>query len=73
VTVTSNWVQLTMRYVVERKKRRRARSFNRRVRASKDVTIASETMDFSVHPPEGRLTEWAIRGCVLFPGRCFPI
>jgi small-conductance mechanosensitive channel len=57
VTVTSNWVQLTMRYVVEPKKRRSASSFIyqevfRRVQASKDVTIASETMDLSVHPPK---------------------
>lgn len=57
VTVTSNWVQLTMRYVVEPKKRRSASSFIyqevfRRVQGSKDITIASETMDLSVHPPK---------------------
>jgi hypothetical protein len=57
VTVTSNWVQLTMRYVVEPKKRRSASSFIyqevfRRVQGSKGITIASETMDLSVHPPK---------------------
>jgi hypothetical protein len=57
VAVTSNWVQLTMRYVVEPKKRRTASSFIYRevfqkVQASKNITIASETMDLTVHRPK---------------------
>jgi hypothetical protein len=43
--------------VVEPKKRRSASSFIyqevfRRVQGSKGITIASETMDLSVHPPK---------------------
>jgi small-conductance mechanosensitive channel len=57
VAVTSNWVQLTMRYLVEPKKRRTASSFIYRevfqkVQASNDITIASETMDLTVHRPK---------------------
>jgi len=53
VQVTSNWVQLTMRYVVDPKKRRRANSFIftnvfEEVRRRGDITIASQTMDVAV-------------------------
>jgi len=56
VKVTSNWIELTMRYVVDPKKRRSASSFIytevfSRMQGRKDITIASETMDLSVHPP----------------------
>jgi small-conductance mechanosensitive channel len=55
VKVTSNWVQLTMRYVVEAKKRRAASSYLykevfQRVQQAKDIQIASETMDLTVQP-----------------------
>jgi small-conductance mechanosensitive channel len=54
VKVTSNWLELTMRYVVDPKKRRPASSFIytevfNRVSKSKDIQIASETMDLTVH------------------------
>lgn len=52
--VTSNWVQLSMRYVVNPKERRQAanliwqRVFER-VRVRTDITIASETSDVAIH------------------------
>ena len=54
VKVTSNWVQLNMRYLVEPRKRRAASSFIyrevfKRVQSSKDISIASETMDLTLH------------------------
>jgi small-conductance mechanosensitive channel len=54
VKVTSNWLELTMRYVVEAKKRRAASSYLykevfRRVQRNKQIQIASETMDLTVH------------------------
>jgi small-conductance mechanosensitive channel len=57
IKVTSNWVQLNMRYLVEPRKRRGASSFIytevfKRVQASDDITIASETMDLTVHRPK---------------------
>ena len=56
--VTSNWVELTLRYVVEPKKRRAASNFMyaevfKRVQQRKDINIASETMDLTVHPAGG--------------------
>ncbi len=56
LTVTSNWIELTMRYVVDPKKRRSASSFIytevfRRIQGREDIVIASETMDLSIHPP----------------------
>lgn len=56
--VTSNWVELTLRYLVEPKKRRTASNFIygrvfEQLRQREDITIASETMDLSVHPPQG--------------------
>jgi small-conductance mechanosensitive channel len=55
VKVTSNWVHLTMRYVVEAKRRRAASSYIykevfSRVQQAKDIQIASETMDLTVQP-----------------------
>lgn len=55
--VTSNWLQLTMRYLVDPKQRRSASSFIykevfHRVSQAKDIQIASETMDLTVHRPK---------------------
>lgn len=54
VKVTSNWLDLTMRYVVEAKQRRAASSFLyqevfKRVQKNQQIQIASETMDLTVH------------------------
>jgi hypothetical protein len=54
VEITSNWVQLTLRYLVNPKQRRSARSFIyaqvfQRVQGRKDIMIASETMDLAIH------------------------
>lgn len=54
--VTSNWLQLTMRYVVDPKQRRAASNFIyaetfRRISQRDDIQIASETMDLTLHPP----------------------
>jgi small-conductance mechanosensitive channel len=55
--VTSNWLQLTMRYLVDPKQRRSASTFIykevfKRVSQAKDIQIASETMDLTVHRPK---------------------
>jgi small-conductance mechanosensitive channel len=55
--VTSNWLQLTMRYVVDPRQRRTASTFIfkeifSRVSQRKDIQIASETMDLTVHRPK---------------------
>ncbi len=52
--VTSNWVQLTMRYVVEPKQRRSASHFIwqrafQRLQGRNDISIASETSDVAIH------------------------
>ncbi len=57
VKVTSNWVELSMRYVVEAKKRRIASSYLyseifKRVQKNAGIQIASETMDLTVHRPK---------------------
>lgn len=57
VKVTSNWLQLNMRYLVEPRKRRAASSFIyqevfNRISRAKDIQIASETMDLTVHRPK---------------------
>lgn len=57
VKVTSNWLELTMRYVVDPRKRRAASSYIytevfKRVQQAKEIQIASETMDLTVHPPK---------------------
>lgn len=51
-------MELTLRYLVEPKKRRAASNFIytevfKRVQQRKDISIASETMDLAVHPPGG--------------------
>lgn len=55
--VTSNYVELTMRYLVDPRKRRAANSWLfshifEKVRANADIGIASETLDLTVHPPQ---------------------
>lgn len=57
VKVTSNWLELTMRYVVDPKKRRPASSFIyaevfKRISQEDSIQIASETMDLTVHRPQ---------------------
>ena len=54
VKVTSNWLELSMRYVVDPKKRRAASSYIysevfKRVQKNHNIQIASETMDLTVH------------------------
>ncbi len=54
MTVNSNWVELTLRYVVEPKKRRAASNFIwhrafQRLQGRDDITIASETSDIAIH------------------------
>ncbi len=57
--VTSNYVELRMRYPVDPRKRRAAnswlyaRAFDR-VQKNPDIGIGSDTMDLTVHPPEKR-------------------
>jgi small-conductance mechanosensitive channel len=55
--VTSNYVELTLRYLVEPRKRRAASSWLyshvfEKVQANILIGIASETLDLTVHPPE---------------------
>ncbi len=57
VKVTSNWLELTLRYVVDPKKRRPASSYIysemfKRISKADDIQIASETMDLTVHRPK---------------------
>jgi small-conductance mechanosensitive channel len=57
IKVTSNWLQLTMRYVVEPRRRRAASTFIykevfRKVTERSDIQIASETMELTVHRPK---------------------
>lgn len=54
VQVTSNWVECSLRYIVDAKKRRAASNFIfrnifDRIRARTDIQIASQTMDIAVH------------------------
>jgi len=60
--VTSNWVECSLRYIVDAKKRRAASNFIfrkvfERIQQREDIQIASETMDIAVHvkPPESPL------------------
>ena len=60
--VTSNYVELTMRYLVDPRKRRAANSWLyakvfERVRANPAITIGSDTMDLTVHAPEQKSAE----------------
>jgi small-conductance mechanosensitive channel len=55
--VTSNFISLTLRYVVDPRQRRQMRSdlYSRifgLVRENENVTIGSDTMDLTVHSPE---------------------
>jgi small-conductance mechanosensitive channel len=55
--VTDNWLQLTMRYIVDPMQRRKASSYMyqeifKRISKARDIHIASETMDLTVHRPE---------------------
>lgn len=55
--VTSNYIELTMRYVVDPKKRRSASTFIYAkvfdgLKAHPRISIGSDTMDLTVHPPE---------------------
>lgn len=55
--VTSNYVELTMRYLVDPRQRRSANSWLYarifdRVRQHAGISIGSDTMDLTVHPPE---------------------
>jgi hypothetical protein len=51
--VTDNWIELTLRYLVDPKKRRAAGSYIfseifRRIRERQDIKIASSTMDLTI-------------------------
>jgi hypothetical protein len=55
--VTDNWVELTLRYLVDPKKRRAASSFIfrevfRQIRQRKDIEIGSSTMSLTLQNPE---------------------
>ena len=57
VNVTSNWLELTMRYIVDPKKRRPASSYIyhevfQRLQKRHDITIGSDTMDLTIQPKE---------------------
>ncbi|MBV9075822.1 MAG: mechanosensitive ion channel family protein [Acidobacteria bacterium] len=57
IKVTDNYIQITLRYVVDPKQRRKASSFIyaeafRRMRERDDIEIGSTTMDLTVHPPD---------------------
>jgi len=57
IKVTDNYIQITLRYVVDPKHRRKASSFIyaetfRRMRERDDIEIGSTTMDLTVHPPD---------------------
>lgn len=59
VKVTSNWLELTMRYIVDPKQRRAASSFIygetfKRLQKRQDITIASETMDLTVQQKQDK-------------------
>jgi small-conductance mechanosensitive channel len=55
--VTDNYIELTLRYIVDPKQRRKASSFInaevfRQLRERDDIQIGSTTMDLTVHPPD---------------------
>jgi small-conductance mechanosensitive channel len=55
--VTDNWLELTLRYLVDPKRRRNASTFMfsevfRRIHQRQDIKIASSTMDLTVHGAE---------------------
>ena len=58
VKVTDNWIELTLRYLVDPKRRRNASTFMftevfRQMLEHDDIKIASSTMDLSVHSEDG--------------------
>ncbi|HZU22942.1 MAG TPA: mechanosensitive ion channel family protein, partial [Terriglobales bacterium] len=62
IEVTSNWVSLKMRYVVDPKERRNAKNFLwreifGRMQKRQDITIGSSTMDLTVRPAEQKQAE----------------
>lgn len=62
IEVTSNWISLKMRYVVDPKERRNAKNFLwrqvfERLQKREDITIGSETMDLTVRPAEQKQAE----------------
>lgn len=59
IKVTDNYIELTLRYVVDPKQRRKASSFIfaetfRKLRERNDIQIGSTTMDLTVHPPDAQ-------------------
>jgi len=62
IEITSNWVSLRMRYVVDPKERRNATNFIwrevfERIQKRKDITIGSTTIDLTVRPAEQKQAE----------------
>lgn len=62
IEVTSNWISLRMRYVVDPKERRNAKNFLwreifERIQKREDITIGSDTMDLTVRPAEEKQAE----------------
>jgi small-conductance mechanosensitive channel len=60
--ITSNYIELRMRYLVDPRRRRVASSYLyehifRGVRAAEGIDIGSDTMDLTVHPPEKKSAE----------------
>jgi small-conductance mechanosensitive channel len=58
--VTDNYIELTLRYIVDPKQRRKASSFIyaetfRKLRERNDIQIGSTTMDLTVHPPDAQV------------------
>ncbi|HKT25013.1 MAG TPA: mechanosensitive ion channel family protein [Terriglobales bacterium] len=59
IKVTDNYIELTLRYVVDPKQRRKASSFIfaetfRKLRERNDIQIGSTTMDLTVHPSDAQ-------------------
>src|SRR5690348_13055757 len=57
IKVTDNYIEVTLRYIVDPKQRRKASSFIyaeafRQMRDRDDIQIGSTTMDLTVHPPD---------------------
>jgi small-conductance mechanosensitive channel len=58
--VTDNWIEITLRYIVDPKARRAATSFLYkhafdRIKERDDIQIASSTMDLTLHQPDLKL------------------
>jgi small-conductance mechanosensitive channel len=57
VKVTDNYIEISLRYIVDPKQRRKASSFIyaeafRQMRERDDIEMGSTTMDLTVHPPD---------------------